>query len=67
MLLRGVRQAKAPVAEELEDHLVKLGEHRADAYALRVTADDGDETEVASSAVTAAMGVLSRGGALAGV
>ena len=53
--------------EELEEHLMKLGEQRADAFALRVTADDSDETDIASAAVSAAMGVLSRGGALAGV
>lgn len=52
--------------EELEEHLMKLGQHRAESYASRVAANDVDETEIASAAISAAMGVLARGGALAG-
>lgn len=63
---RGAAQAKAPIVEELEEHLTQLAEHRADAYAARVMADEAAETDVASAAVTAAIGVLSRGGALSG-
>lgn len=58
-------QAKAPIVEELEEHLMKLGQHRAESYASRVAANDVDETEIASAAISAAMGVLARGGALA--
>ncbi|KAK9800230.1 hypothetical protein WJX73_001691 [Symbiochloris irregularis] len=58
-------QAKAPVGEELEDQLMKLAAQRAETYANRVAADEADEGEAASAAVTAALGVLSRSGAMA--
>ena len=52
--------------EELEDRLLALGEHRAKAAAERIEADNEEEERPASAAVSAAMGVIGRGGAMAG-
>lgn len=59
-------QAKAAVVEELEEHLMEAAEQRASAAAQRSAADEAAELEPAAAAVSAALGVLSRGGELAG-
>ena len=50
------------IVEELEEHLMAAGEQRAAALAQRCVADEAAELEPASAAVSAALGVLSRGG-----
>ena len=52
--------------EELEDRLLALGKHRAKAAAERIDADNEEEERPATAAVSAAMGVIGRGGAMAG-
>ena len=52
--------------EELEEHLLSLGEQRASAQQQRAAADETFRMEPASAAVSAALGVLSRSGALPG-
>ena len=59
-------QHKSPIVEELEDRLRALGEHRARAAAQRAEADNEEEERPANAAVKAAMGVISRGGAMPG-
>ena len=59
-------QHKSPIVEELEDRLLALGEHRAKAAVERIEADNEEEERPASAAVSAAMGVIGRGGAMAG-
>ena len=59
-------QHKSPIVEELEDRLLALGEHRAKAASERIEADNEEEERPASAAVNAAMGVIGRGGAMAG-
>lgn len=62
-----VLQAKAAIVEELEDHMMRVGEARAAALAQRSAGDGAAELDPASAAVSAALGVLSRGGATSGV
>jgi GC-rich sequence DNA-binding factor len=52
---------KAPLVEELEDHLGRLEEAAAAAYAERADADADDESAPAQAAVAAASGALARG------
>ena len=52
---------KAPLVEELEDHLGRLEEAAAAAYAERADADSDDESAPAAAAVAAATGALARG------
>ena len=52
---------KAPLVEELEDHLGRLEEAAAAAYAERADADADDENAPAQAAVAAASGALARG------
>lgn len=62
LLLRTLLQAKSAIVEELEEHVMGAGEQRAAAQAQRSTADEAAELDPASAAVSAALGVLSRGG-----
>ena len=57
---------KAPLVEELEDHLGRLEEAAAAAYAERADADADDESAPAQAAVAAASGALARGAGEAG-
>lgn len=59
-------QAKAAIVEELEEHLMNAAEQRAAALAQRSAADEAAELDPASAAVSAALGILSRGGAESG-
>eukprot|EP00891_Asterochloris_glomerata_P000170 jgi/Astpho2/170/Aster-x0896 len=56
-------QAKSPIVEELQDHLLKVQQDRADAAVDRTAADDREELAPAEAGMQAALGVLSRGGA----
>ena len=49
--------------EELEDALLELCAGRAEAHAARCAAESADAYTAAEAAVSAAVGVLSRGGA----
>ena len=60
-----VTRTASPLVE-LEDRLLALGEHRAKAASERIEADNEEEERPASAAVNAAMGVIGRGGAMAG-
>ncbi len=55
-------QQKAALVEVLEDRLLEAREHRAVSAAERSMADEEEEEGPASAAVSAAMGVLGRGG-----
>ena len=53
-------QAKSPIVEELQDHLLKVQQDRADAAVDRAAADDREELAPAEAGMQAALGVLSR-------
>ncbi|XP_024520759.1 transcriptional repressor ILP1 isoform X1 [Selaginella moellendorffii] len=57
-------QAKSPLIEELEEHMQKLHEERADAVFQRRILDGADEKVQLDSAIEAAMAVLTRGGSI---
>ena len=59
-------QHKSPLAEELEERLLAARAARAAAARERASADDADEEPPAAAGVAAAMGVISRGGAVSG-
>ncbi|GAB4819481.1 hypothetical protein N2152v2_006527 [Parachlorella kessleri] len=58
-------QDKSPLVEELEDQLLQLYKERSDAFQERRRLDDQESQQPAEAAVSAALGVLSRGGTLA--
>lgn len=58
----GVLQHKSALVEELEDRMLEAREQRASSAAERSAADEEEEERPASAAVSAAMGVLGRGG-----
>lgn len=56
-------QAKSPIVEELQDHMMGLQQHRGQIAAENSAGNDREEMAPAEAAVQAALGVLSRGGA----
>lgn len=59
-------QHKSALVEELEDRLLEAREQRARSFTERSAADEEEEEEPAAAAVSAAMGVLGRGGSSVG-
>ena len=57
-----VLQAKSPIVEELQDHMMGLQQHRGQVAAENSAGNDREEMAPAEAAVQAAMGVLSRCG-----
>jgi len=60
-------QHKSALVEELEDRLLEARAQRAQSFAKRSAADEEEEEEPAAAAVSAAMGVLGRGGSSVGM
>ena len=58
----GVLQAKSPIVEELQDHMMGLQQHRGQVAAENSAGNDREEMAPAEAAVQAALGVLSRSG-----
>ena len=57
-----VLQAKSPIVEELQDHMMGLQQHRGQVAAENSAGNDREEMAPAEAAVQAALGVLSRCG-----
>ena len=53
-------QAKSPIVEELQDHMIGLQQHRGQVAAEASSSNDQQEMAPAEAAVQAALGVLSR-------
>ena len=53
-------QAKSPIVEELQDHMMGLQQHRGRIAAENSAGNDREEMAPAEAAVQAALGVLSR-------
>ncbi len=62
-----VAQHKSALVEELEDRMLEAREQRARSAVERSAADEEDEEVPAGAAVSAAMGVLGRGGSPIGI
>lgn len=60
-------QDKSVLVEELEDRLLEAAEQRSRSAEERNAADADEEDAAASAAVSAAQGVIDRGGAMAGM
>jgi len=55
-----VLQAKSPIVEELQEHMMGLQQHRGQIAAENSAGNDREEMAPAEAAVQAALGVLSR-------
>lgn len=53
-------QAKSPIVEELQDHMMGLQQHRGQTATENSAGNDREEMAPAEAAVQAALGVLSR-------
>ena len=53
-------QAKSPIVEELQDHMMGLQQHRGQTAAENSAGNEREEMAPAEAAVQAALGVLSR-------
>lgn len=62
-----VAQHKSALVEELEDRMLEAREQRARSAVERSAADEEEEEVPAAAAVSAAMGVLGRGGSHIGM